>query len=233
MPAEQRAEPAEALRFDLEDALARLKDHSAEHYAGLYNVMKGVTLAAAGLALVRLQTNGYTAERIPLLIVGLLAIIVTYNGALIGQTIVHLRTSWVDVTLPMVLTVAEFVLIGFAVTGRPKEPMPESWLIALAAWEILAALVVCFVARRLKPSRYTTLIWPTVRQYRASQWVDACAAGVTGIATLGFWGARSTRFFEGSLADHIFVALTIVSLVGALIHHEQTRRQLELSLAET
>jgi len=221
-----------ALKLAHEEALQRLKEHSANHYAGLYNVMKGVTLAAAGLAVIRLITHRYTAERIPLLAIGMLAVVLTYNGAIIGQTIVHLRTTWLDVCLPMVLTVAEFVLIVASASGLPDEPMPTYWPLALAAWQLLAALVVTSVARRLKPKMYTTALWPAVAQYRKSQGLDAALAAATGLVTLLFWLTQRHRLPELDALGFGFLAFTVFSLVGAFVHHEQTRMRLERSLAE-
>jgi hypothetical protein len=225
-------EPAPAsLRLAHEEALQRLKDHSANHYAGLYNVMKGVTLAAVGLGAVRLITQGYTAERISLLAIGMVAAVLTYNGAIIGQTIVHLRTSWLDVSLPMALTVAEFVLIVAAASGPPSDPMPSYWPLALAAWQLLAALVVASVAQRLKSEMYTTALWPAVAEYRGSQWWDAAMAAITSLVTLLFWWSQRDQFPEITALGYGFLAFTSLSLVGAFAHHEQTRSRLERNLA--
>lgn len=223
--------PPAPLRLAHEEALQRLKEHSANHYAGLYNVMKGVTLAAVGLAVIRLVTHQYTAERIPLLAIGMAAVVLTYNGAIIGQTIVHLRTTWLDVCLPMVLTVAEFVLIIASTSGLPDEPMPTYWPLALAAWQLLAALVVASVAMRLRSRMYTTALWPAVAEYRKSQWLDATLAAGTGLLTLLFWLTQRHRLPELDAIGFGFLAFTGLSLVGAFVHHEQTRMRLERSLA--
>jgi hypothetical protein len=233
-PASSRAQrpPSAPLKLAHEEALGRLKHHSANHYAGLYNVMKGVTLAAAGLAVIRLITHGYTAERIPLLAIGMVAVILTYNGAVIGQTIVHLRTSWVDVSLPMALTVAEFVLIVASTSGKRDEPMPTYWPLALAAWQLLAALVVASVAKRLQPTLYTTTLWPAVAEYRKSQWLDAAMAAVTGLLTLVFWVVQRHELPHLDALSFVFLGFTGLSLIGAFVHHEQTRTQLERSLGQ-
>lgn len=220
------------LRFDDENALQRLKDHSANHYIGLYNVMKGVTLAAAGLTVIRL-TEGYPWQRLPLFVIGLLAIAITYNGALIGQTVVHLRTSLVDVLLPMALTVAEFVVIGMAGAQPKAAAIPEYWFPALGIWQVLAACVVASVACRLREDMYSPVLWPTVREYRSRQWVDVCGAGGSGAITLTVWLVFGNELAEGGTAALLLLLFTFITLFGAMANHEQTRRQLEASLRES
>jgi hypothetical protein len=224
--------PAEQVghRFDRRDAAARLKEHSASHYAGLYNVMKGVTLAAAGLALIRLLEEPYPDQRGLLLAVGLLAIVVTYNGAVVGQVVVHLDTSPIDVILPMALTIAEFGLIGLAAINPKAGPMPEEWFLALGAWQLLAALVVLFVALRLDASLYAPTLWPAVNAYRQRLYKDVAAAGLSGLLTLGFWWFRRDSLPLAGTLEYVFIALILATLVGALAHHESTRRQLKRNL---
>ncbi len=217
------------LRFDREDALERLKDHSADHYTGLYNVMKGVTLAAAGLTLIRL-TGGYPWQRLPLFAVGLLAIAITYNGALVGQTVVHLRTNLVDVLLPMALTVAEFVVIGMAGAKPKAAAVPEYWFLALGSWQVLAACVVTSVASRLREDMYSPTLWPTVRKYRRRQWIDACGAGASGAITLLVWLIFENDLTKGGTAALLLLLFTFVTLVGAMANHEQTRKELAANL---
>lgn len=191
--------------------------------------MKGVTLAAAGLTLIRLS-GGYPAQRLPLFAIGLLAIVITYNGAIIGQTVVHLRTSLADVLLPMGLTVAEFLVIGLA-AARPKTAaIPEYWFLALGCWQILAACVVASVTYRLKEEMYSPTLWPTVFAYRQRQRVDACVAGVTGVITLAFWVMQRDDLAKASTAANLLLLFTFITLIGAIANHERTRRQLEENL---
>lgn len=193
--------------------------------------MKGVTLAAAGITLIRL-VDGYPAQRLPLFAIGVISIAITYNGAMVGQTVVHLRTNLADVLLPMGLTLAEFVLVGMA-GARPKTAaIPEYWFPALGAWQVLAACVVASIAYRLRENMYSPELWPTVCKYRTRQWIDACIAGTTGAITFAVWLTHRNDLMEAGTPAVLLLVFTSMTLVGAMVHHEQTRRQLQANLLD-
>jgi hypothetical protein len=58
-------------RLSGQDVVERIKDHGPNHYSGLYNVMKGVTLAGAGVAFAKLAGHGFPLSHVALMIVAL------------------------------------------------------------------------------------------------------------------------------------------------------------------
>jgi hypothetical protein len=216
--------------FSNQHALLRLKDQSATHYAGLYNVMKGVTLATLGAGAVSTLLGEVPPERGALLLVAFLAVVITYSGATIGQTIVHLHPSAIDVALPMALTLAELVVVGLPGFDRSPAQIPEAWIPTLGLWQILAASVVLSIAHRLQPGLYEPAAWRAVTRYRKRQYSDVKAAGIGGIATLAYWGVTRTVLNATSASDWICVSAIAVLLLAGLHNHGVTRRELKNTL---
>lgn len=168
----------------------RVKEQGPSHYAGLYNVMKGVTLAGAGLALVNLSDQGVQPTRLALVAVALTGVLLTYYGQTVGFIIVHLRPSALDIAVPMLLTVAEFyVVYRPGVSGGGL--MPVDWFVGLAAWALLAALVIFLVSRRLRRASYSSALWPIIEEYGRELTGDVLAASALGAMTIGYIVGRS------------------------------------------
>jgi hypothetical protein len=217
--------------FGHDDLAARLKQHSAAHYAGLYNVMKGVTLGSVGVGLGAIVVNSVPPGRLTLFGVAFLAVVITYNGASVGQTVVHLSPSLIDVVLPMALTVAELAIVGIPGFDRSTALIPDSWLFALATWHFLAAAVVASIAYRLNASHYAPSIWRAVDRYRRRMRFDVKVATAGGIGTLAYWALREIGAVPSTAgADYVFLGLVIWSFSGALNHHGATRRELRRGL---
>lgn len=220
----------ETLLFSRQDALLRLKDHGATHYAGLYNVMKGVTLATLGAGAASTLLGEVPPERGVLLIVAFLAVVITYSGATIGQTIVHIHPSVIDIGLPMALTVAELAVVGLPGFDRSPAQIPAAWILTLGIWQVLAASVVLSVAHRLQPTLYEPGVWQAVDRYRKRQYCDVKAAGIGGVTTLLYWGATHTVVNATSTSDWICVAAITASILAGIHNHGITRRELKDTL---
>ncbi len=226
------ASPAELdYVFDHDDLATRLKQHSASHYAGLYNVMKGVTLGSIGIGLGAFIVNSVPAGRLALFAIAFLAVVISYNGASVGQTVVHLPPSLLDVVLPMALTVAELAIIGIPGLDPSPSLIPDIWLFAFATWHFLAAAVVFSIAYRLDAAHYAPSIWPAVERYCDRMYFDAKAATAGGIGTVAYWVLRETGVVPATDASgYVFLALIACSFVAALNHHGVTRRELRRGL---
>ncbi|HEU4599451.1 MAG TPA: hypothetical protein VFS26_06865 [Solirubrobacterales bacterium] len=222
--------------FTRDDVLERLKEQTPSHYAGIYNVMKGVTLAAAGLALVSVLVEHLPFARGMLLLVAFLAVIISYNGATVGQTVVHLHPSMLDVILPMALTIAELVVVTLPGFDHSTQAVPSAWLLALGIWEVMAGTVVFSILARLEPLLYQDEIWPTVSRYRTRLKFDwKCATG-GGAGAIVYWIASRVAFPAWSgwdYLDYVFLAAVLGFFVGALAHHGETRRELVTTLLRT
>jgi hypothetical protein len=230
----RRTEPiaGDSQRFSRQDVLNRLKSHSPTHYAGLYNVMKGVTLAAVGLSLGALISQSVPPERALLLLVAVVSVLISYNGEAIGQTIIHLYPATIDVILPMALTVVLLLVVGLPGTDQIPGPMPLEWFAAFAAWNMIAALLVASIASRLDTKLYEPYLWPAIERYRARMWFDATCAASVGVFSLIFLCFRHSYLPEATLWEYAFLAVVSFCLVGGLSHHEATRKELKEGLLE-
>lgn len=190
--------------------MGRIKDHGPSHYSGLFNVMKGVTLAGAGLALIKLGGQGFPGARLTLVAVALTGVLLTYYGQTVGFIVVHLRPSGLDIAFPMLLTVAELYIAyrpGLARGGT----LPTDWLEGLAAWAILAALVIVSIAWRLRPSNYAPSLWPVIEGYKRELREDIIAASALAVSTIAFVVCRAAIGLPPAV-DWVFLAIVLAML---------------------
>lgn len=219
--------------FTREDVLERLKSQTVNHYSGIYNVMKGATLAAAGVAMVSVLVEHLPFERALLLMVAFLAVIISYNGATVGQTIVHLHPSALDVILPMALTIAELIVVSLPGFDKSPHSLPSDWLPALAVWQIMAGLVILSIIARLEPAFYQDQLLTAVSDYRERLEFDwKCATG-GGLVVIAYW-LLSRVFFEAwtiwGYVDYVLLGVILVFFSAAIAHHGETRRELVTTL---
>jgi hypothetical protein len=170
-----------------EEVLARLKDRSPSHYLDLYNVMKGVTLAAAGLALLEITVQHWSTGRLALWLVAFAGAVLTYYGATAGSALLNNRPGFRDIAFPMALSLCELMLIyrpGIGIDFH-GEWMPTDWFALLAAWSLLCGLVIATVARAVRASSYADTMNGSVRDpYLARLTRDRRWATGSGCVTL-------------------------------------------------
>jgi hypothetical protein len=219
--------------FTRADVLERLKNQTVNHYSGIYNVMKGATLAAAGVAMVSVLVEQLPFERAVLLVVAFLAVIISYNGATVGQTIVHLHPSALDVILPMALTIAELIVVSLPGFDKSPHSLPSGWLPALGIWQVMAGLVILSIIARLEPAFYQDQLWPAVNGYKERLAFDwKCATG-GGVVVIAYWLLSRVLFgaWSGwSYIDYVLLGLVLAFFSGAIAHHGETRRELVTAL---
>lgn len=73
------------------EVLRRRKDQHSSHYLDLYNVMKGVTLAVAGVSFLELAVSHWSVGRLLLWTVAFAGSALTYYGATAGATLLNQR----------------------------------------------------------------------------------------------------------------------------------------------
>ena len=206
--------------------LGRWKDTSSSHHVGLFNVMKGVTLAAVGLVLLQLATSSLPHMRALMLVVAFLAVIISYNGAAVGTSVVNFHPSLIDVVLPMLMTVSELVLIARLGAEAGSGELPGDWLIALGIWQLLAALIVLSVAMRIRRSEYDIDAWTYVEQYRSRLRIDCGMAMIGAVAAMTFWMVRRDALPDADAPEYAFIAFVTAWFLAALRHHGAARRSL-------
>ncbi|HVQ59484.1 MAG TPA: hypothetical protein VMS60_11325 [Solirubrobacterales bacterium] len=188
-------------------------------------MMKGVTLAGGGLALVNLASNDFPVPRIALVVVAFIGVVLTYYGQSVGLIIVHLRPSILDIALPMSLTVVELYII-YRPGAKAGGDFPIDWFGGLALWALLAACVVASVARRLNQENYSSALWPIVKAYRSELQGDVAAACALAVGTAVFVIVLHDRLEDGTALPYGFLAAATIVLGSGIRSQGITRRKL-------
>lgn len=206
----------------------RLDEQRATHHLGLYNVMKGTTLAVAGLALLKLLVEEPSLQRVLLLAVALTAALLGYYAATVGGPVVNFRPSVLDIALPMALTLAELVLIG-RTSEKPivDGAMPADWLLVLCAWQVLAGFMVGSVAFRLKGLAYAPELQMMAARYRRRQFTDFALATAQAALTFCFWLLRHDVLPTMRWPEYAFIVVTLLMFSMAIRHQGATSREIE------
>jgi hypothetical protein len=200
-----------------DDLAARLKDRAPSHYLDLYNVMKGVTLGVAGLAFLNIALPTWSTSRFVMWLVAFVGAVLTYYGVTVGAVLINVRPSLPAIALPMLLSVAERVLIYRPGLEVDHGGMPNDWFAALAAWEILAATVIISVSSRLKSGAYDDALRKTIADNRRRLRVDWCMALSSGSVTLIVSLLWATDTWPASsIVKYAFLALTVLTLFGGI-----------------
>jgi hypothetical protein len=174
------------------DVQERLKARHSSHYLDLYNVMKGVTLAVAGVSLLEISEHHWPLGRLLLWVVALAGAVLTYYGPTAGAALLNGRLSLPDILFPMLLSVAELMLIyrpGLNINSR-AEWIPTDWFALLAAWCVQCSFVIFFVSSGLRSSKHTGGLKTIVADYRQSLQRDyrsALGAGALSLAIFLGW----------------------------------------------
>lgn len=214
--------------LDRHDVEVRLKNHGPNHYSGLYNVMKGVTLAGGGVAFVKLANHGFPLPHVALMVVALTGVFLTYYGQSVGLVTVHLRPSILDIALPMGLTVVEFFIV-YRPGSPPQGELPVDWFGALALWAALAAAVISSVVWRITRVNYSAELWPIVHDFRSRLVKDIGASGGLALGTAAFVVAHRVLDF-GAGEEYAFLVLAFGTLLLGINSQGRARRALARKL---
>jgi hypothetical protein len=225
-------------KLSIADVLARLKARHSSHYLDLYNVMKGVTLAVAGVSFLELTVRHWSAGRLLLWLVAFGGAVLTYYGATAGATLLNQRPGLPDILFPMLLAVAELALIyrpGLGLEDRHPEWIPVDWFALLAGWSVLCASVIVFVSRGLKAgldnNAYSEDLIVVIKNYRNRLRIDALsafAAGALALAVFFVWHVgllRATRWNEV-----IAALIMMVFILGGIDSQRKASAQIDKSL---
>jgi hypothetical protein len=240
----QPSQPAEADASDhdlsVADVLERFKTQSASHYLDLYNVIKGVTLGVAGLALLSIAVPHPSLPRMALWLVGFEGAVLSYYGAVGGAALLSRRPSLRDIVFPMLLSVAELMMIYRPGAGElVHEPahvwMPTDWFALLGAWQILCGCVIITVSQGLNGSDHHPRLKPVVEIYH--EWITndrnmAVFAGSVTLALFVVWNfdLDAPAWLTGHWARGAFVALSAVFMAAGINNQQRCRRDINENL---
>jgi hypothetical protein len=201
------------------DVQERLKARYSSHYLDLYNVMKGVTLAVAGVSLLEISVHHWPLGRLLLWVVALAGAVLTYYGPTAGAALLNGRLSLPDILFPMLLSVAELMLIyrpGLDI-GPRAEWIPTDWFAFLAAWCVQCSFVIFFVSRGLRSSKHTGDLSTIVTVYREGLRSDCRSAfGAGALSLVIFFGWRLQIVPDGRWEKVGAVAVMLAVILGGL-----------------
>lgn len=222
------------------DVLKRRKEQHSAHYLDLYNVMKGVTLAVAGLSLLEIVVRHSAMGRLLLWLAAFAGAVLTYYGAIAGAALLNHRPALPDIFIPMLLAVSELMLVyrpGLGLDARHPEWIPTDWFALLAAWSLLCGCVIVTVSLGLKSGleakAYSEKLELVVEDYRDRLRVDYRMAFGTGLLSLAVFLAwrvqilSDSRWAEGGVA-----VVALGSIVGGIYSQRQSSREIDDNLRQ-
>jgi hypothetical protein len=220
------------------DVQSRLQARHSSHYLDLYNVMKGVTLAAAGLSLLEITIGHPSTGRVLAWVVALFGAVLSYYGASAGAALLNWRPELPDILFPMLLSVAELMLIyrpGIDV-GPRGEWIPTDWFAILAAWSALCSVVIWRVSRSLlaglQSDAYQAPLDSVVKDYRAALKEDCL--GAFGVALLSLGAFAALRLVPNVGHNHLVkgavACVVLASLVRGLDSQRRASSNIDASL---
>jgi hypothetical protein len=225
----RRSGPTRRTVLTATDVQDRLQARHSAHYLDLYNVMKGVTLAAAGLSLLEITIGHPSAGRLLIWVVAFVGAVLSYYGASAGAALLNWRPELPDILFPMLLSVAELMLIyrpGIDV-GPSGEWIPTDWFAILAAWSALCSLVIWHVSRSLLGGIQSDTYQPPLRDiiinYRAALKEDCL--GAFGVALLSLGAFVALRLDPKVGGDHLLKGAVACVVLAALVRGLYSQRR--------
>ena len=151
---------------ELNDAYQR---QSATHYLDLFSIVKAATLGVAGLALAKIPFEEPSAHqhvyphigaRLALWLVAFESAVLGYCGPITGAALIRRRPGIPDIVAPMMLSVAEFVLVFRPSEGLEGNGMPQDWFFCLATWELLSVVNILIARAAVSRTVYSPTLEP-------------------------------------------------------------------------
>jgi hypothetical protein len=220
------------------DVLGRLKTRNSSHYLDLYNIMKGVTLAAAGVSLLEIAVRHWATGRLLLWIVALAASVLTYYAATVGAALLNQRPTTPDILFPMLLSISELMLIyrpGLGIDAK-AEWAPTDWFALLALWCFQCGFVIVFISRSLRVGRkrnmYDKNLVSTVDAYHTRLRVDSRMAFGSGIISLiAFLGWHLHLIYDGNWAKGGVALMMLGFIIGGIYSQQESSHKMDGHLA--
>jgi hypothetical protein len=224
-----------AIRFSrLANVLKRRKEQHWSHYLDLYNVMKGVTLAVAGLSLLEIVVRHSAMGRLLLWLVAFAGAVLTYYGVIAGAALLNHRPSLPDILFPMLLSVSELMLIyqpGVGLDDPHPEWIPRDWFVLLAVWSLLCGCVIVFVSRGLRLGKYSSALKPVASMYVNRLRIDSWSAFSCGALSLAIFVAWRLHLLSDSRCVEGGTAVAALGFIfGGLYSQREASRAIDKQL---
>jgi hypothetical protein len=214
------------------EVLARLKAQHSSHYLDLYNVMKGVTLAVAGVSFLEIVVRHWSSGRLILWLVAFAGSVLTYYGAVAGATLLNQRPGLPDIMFPMLLSVAELMLIyrpGLGLDDHHPCWMPTDWFALFSAWGLLCGCVIVCVSlglrAGLRSKAYADDLIPIIENYRIRlrrDYLSALGAASLSLAVYVFW---RIHLWPATRQSEVVVAALMFGFIAGGIYSQRSASQ--------
>jgi hypothetical protein len=222
--------------YALADMEERMRVHLRDHYLTLVSILKGVSVAAAVLALGQLASS---SESSPSLFVALVyvvtsmgAIILTYEAVLVGTLLLHWRPIVLDVISPFTVGLLEALLFAHIAaiswSGRTAQDLDalSNWCGYFALWGLacIANIVVVYV--QSGHAKYDGVLTARVGTYREGLCKrDMRAATVIVAVAAVLWALMRAEVVSGRIQLYVAPAFLLLVVVG-IASQEAARRRL-------
>jgi hypothetical protein len=210
----------------------RMGEHLGQNHLMLISIVKGVTLGNAGLTIAEVlgrvhEQRPQNATILVLLAASLVATVLTYSATTIGALVVFWVPGVIDTVVPLGIGICEFLMFSVLRADGPDAVAPYWYWFPLAMLlGLLACSILVNVLSKLNAERdYEAGLQPAIEEHRRSQRSDAI---VSFLSALGWGGVFVYAHVVGSARAHLFAfgVGSLVLLLGAYVHQEQTRRRL-------
>lgn len=205
------------------DVRERWRHESRESFLFIYNVMKGATVAAAGLVIV--QAGFHHGGRYLYWLDSFLGLVLTYYGTSVGTLVVPLKLRILDTVLPFTLAVAEIVWFLSLGAGHSNGP-PRTWFVAYAIWAFVASATVWNVMTHEHPAHADPLdreLQDCLKSHLMQLRRDRLAAAANGVVGL-LLAVLLYPVISSSRVVAVAVALLIAVALGRAIWEQQKER---------
>jgi hypothetical protein len=216
-------EPYEDLGTELK---VRLRAHLPSSYVLMISIVKGIALGNGGLAVAHYvaQTPNLDVDLTAAGMIGvsLAAVVVTYNGTLVGNLLTSWAPSWVDTTLPVLIGLLEFLMFSIAQLGTGRLVL-EKWVAALMLWALLVAILLWQIRGRVPAETGDDPTSKLYRWYRGTLGIDIRMVLAFLAIAAGFFIALAW-FAPAFFVERIIgLPLTLLFLIVSSAFHESRR----------
>jgi hypothetical protein len=191
-------------------------------------------LAAADLLNVPADYRDYRVALWLLWSATLLAVVTAYSGAVIGSVLLPSRIPGiVDLLLPLVLGIVEFLLFGILAHKVTSLSSPTSvvaaWFFTFTVFGLVAAVAVWRASRIIDPGEFSPDLAPAVRAYLRGLREDMASATALAVVSLAA-AIVNLKVHSPVIQDGIFAGVIVAGLVAALTAHQRAAGRLRTAM---
>jgi hypothetical protein len=225
-----------ATEYTLDELEQRMRVHLKDHYLTLVSILKGVSIAAAVVAISRLAAASGDGESLCVAAIyvatSFLAIVLTYEAILVGTLLLHWRPVMLDVISPFGVGLLEALLFAYIASvswsGSASQQLTTlaDWLIYFSLWALACGVNILVVWRRVGRAGFDGSLATHVRVYRKGLVRgDFVAASLTAVVAVVIWTLIRTGTVSAHVQIYVAPAL-LLSVIGGIRSQEVARRRL-------